>query len=43
MCNPKIIRIALKANFGILTLMPDRDAIDIASIGPNIHARGILK
>ena len=43
MCNPKIIRIALKANFGITTFTPINAAIDIASIGPSIQARGIQR
>ena len=43
MWRPKIIKIPLRANFGILTLKPINAAIDIAIIGPNIQAKGILK
>ena len=43
MCNPRIIKIELRANLGILTFKPNSAAIDIIIIGPSIHARGILK
>ena len=43
MWRPKTIKIALKANFGILTFKPINAAIDIAIIGPSIQAKGILK
>ena len=32
-----------KANLGIFTFFPNKAAMDIANIGPNIQARGILK
>ena len=43
MCNPRIIKIELRANLGILTFKPDSAAIDIIIIGPSIQAKGILK
>ena len=43
MWRPKTIKIALRANFGILTFKPINAAIDIAIIGPSIQAKGILK
>ena len=37
------MRIKLNANFGIFNFKPLKVATEIVSIGPNIHARGILK
>ena len=37
------MRIKLNANFGIFNFKPLKAAIEIASIGPNIQAKGILK
>ena len=33
----------LNTNFGIFNFKPLKVAIEIVSIGPNIHAKGILK
>ena len=42
-CNPRTIKIELRAILGIKRLRPFNVAIDTAIIGPIIQAKGILK
>ena len=46
-CNvvaqPKKIKTVLRTSFGIFVLIPPRVTIEVTTIGPRNHARGISK
>ena len=43
MYKPKKFKIILNTNLGIIVLKPNKDIMEVTSIGPRNHAKGTAK